>query len=161
MNKGSFSFGKAARIGTGAIKQGLSIASDKKKRLAFAKQAEARAHKAATNVKSLSTAACTAHQVKLNSQAIAHMANFIESKFPDQTKGTVFKKKIEGFHSVAGAADCDAIYAAARKEQEAKIAAIGGKSRRRKRRKSRKKRRKSKKRKSRKKRKRSRRRRRR
>jgi hypothetical protein len=156
-------FGKAARFGTGAVKQGMAIARDKDKRADFAKRAEARAHKAATNVKSLSTAACTAHQVKLNSQAIGHMAKFIEDAFPDKTTGTVFKKKVPGFHSVAGAADCDAIYAAARKEQGAKIAAIGGKSRRRKRRKSRKKRRKSRKkrRKSRRKRRKSRRRRRR
>jgi len=156
-------FGKAARFTKGAVSQGVSIARDKDKRTDFKKMAEARAHKAATNVKSLSTAACTAHQVKLNSQAIATMGKFIEEKFPDKTTGTVFKKHVEGFHNVAGAADCDAIYAAARKEREARIAAIGGKSRRRKRRKSRRKRRKSRKkrRKSRRKRKRSRRRRRR
>ena len=151
-------FGKAARFGKGAVSQGISIARDKDKRTAFAKKAEARAHKAVTNVKSLSTAACTAHQVKLNSQAIGHMAKFIENAFPDKTTGTVFKKHVPGFHRTANAADCEAIYAEARKQQEAKYASIGGKSRRRRR--SRKKRRKSRKkrRKSRRKRKRSRRR---
>jgi hypothetical protein len=157
-------FGKATRFGSTVGKTGMSIAMNKEKRADFKAQAVTRAHKAATNVKSLSTAACTAHQVKLNSQAIATMGKFIETAFPDKTTGTVFKKKVQGFHSVAGAADCDAIYAAARNAQEAKIAAIGGRTRRgRRRRKSRRKRRKSRKkrRQSRRKRKKSRRRRRR
>ena len=160
-------FGKAARFGTGAIRSGVSTAMSKEKRQAAFKKAEDLAQRAATNLKAFDNAACSADQIQLNSRAIAQMGKFIESAFPDKTTGTVFKKHVQGYHSVAGASDCKAIYDAARKEQEAKIAAkiasIGGKSRRRKRRKSRKKRRKSRKkrRKSRRKRRKSRRRRRR
>ena len=113
-----------------------------------------RLEQAGENVKSAATAACTAEQVRQNSKAIGEIGIFLEDKFKDKVSGMPgFKKKIEGFKSMATVVDCADFY---KKKREAK----GGKRRRKSRRKSRKKRRKSKK-KSRRKRRKSRRRRRR
>ena len=121
-----------------------------------------RIEQAGENISSAATAACTAEQVRENSKAIGEIGKFLESKFQDKVSGMPgFKKKIEGFKSMANVIDCADFY---KKKREAKAAKakLGGKRRRKSRRKRRKsKRRKSKKRKSRRKRRKSRRRRRR
>ena len=94
-----------------------------------------RIDKGLENRKELANLGCTAEQVRENSKAIAHIGEHLMKNFPDKAGG-VFKKKVEGFKSMANVVDCDAFYAAKRARSK-----LGGKRRR----KSRRKRRKSKK----------------